>query len=136
MDLHDDRLNRIDQPHKLRLLLAALVDEGSATLTSHLLLTIVLFMLIPSLLITVFSNRYLAIKFQENQDQYLQATLAIALSEMQQRQLDIRKAAGVLVGETDTQQALASGNTRSLKQKIALLQNQFDKVDYAVILDR
>ena len=136
MDLHDDRLNRIDQPHKLRLLLAALVDEGSATLTSHLLLTIVLFMLIPSLLITVFSNRYLAIKFQENQDQYLQATLAIALSEMQQRQLDIRKAAGVLVGETDTQRALAAGNTRSLEQKIALLQNQFDKVDYAVILDR
>ncbi|XOQ53413.1 MAG: hypothetical protein ACFWT7_08575 [Succiniclasticum sp.] len=116
--------------------LSSFWDRTFDAMATNFLPAIVLFMVVPSLLITFFSARYLTWQFRESRDKYLQATLAVALSEMEQRQLDIRRTAAILAGEPDTQQALRTGNAADLSAKIALFQQQFDKVDYIVILDR
>ena len=55
---------------------------------------------------------------------------------MQQRQLDIQRSALVLAQETSTQRAIKQNDARILAEKLALLKNNFNKVDYAVLLDR
>jgi hypothetical protein len=94
--------------------LSSFFDRTFDAMATHFLPAIVLFMVVPSLLITFFSARYLTSQFRESRDKYLQATLAVALSEMEQRQLDIRRTAAILAGEPDTQRALLTGNAASL----------------------
>ena len=55
---------------------------------------------------------------------------------MEQRQLDIRRTAAIIAGEPGMREALRTGDTANLAAKIALFQQQFDKVDYIVLLDR
>lgn len=116
--------------------LSAFFDRTFAAMATNFMPAIVLFMLVPSLLITFVSARYLTRQFTSSRDQYLQATLAIALSEMEQRQLDIRRTAAIIAGEPGMREALRTGDTANLAAKIALFQQQFDKVDYIVLLDR
>lgn len=116
--------------------LSAFFDRTFDAMTTNFMPAIVLFMLVPSLLITFVSARYLTRQFTSSRDQYLQATLAIALSEMEQRQLDIRRTAAIIAGEPGMREALRTGDTANLAAKIALFQQQFDKVDYIVLLDR
>ncbi|MDY2870104.1 MAG: ATP-binding protein [Succiniclasticum sp.] len=116
--------------------LSAFFDRTFDAMATNFMPAIVLFMLVPSLLITFVSARYLTRQFTSSRDQYLQATLAIALSEMEQRQLDIRRTAAIIAGEPGMREALRTGDTANLAAKIALFQQQFDKVDYIVLLDR
>ena len=116
--------------------LSAFFDRTFDAMATNFMPAIVLFMLVPSLLITFVSARYLTRQFTSSRDQYLQATLAIALSEMEQRQLDIRLTAAIIAGEPGMREALRTGDTANLAAKIALFQQQFDKVDYIVLLDR
>lgn len=116
--------------------LSAFFDRTFDAMSTNFMPAIVLFMLVPSLLITFVSARYLTRQFTSSRDQYLQATLAIALSEMEQRQLDIRRTAAIIAGEPGMREALRTGDTANLAAKIALFQQQFDKVDYIVLLDR
>ena len=115
---------------------SAFFDRTFDAMATNFMPAIVLFMLVPSLLITFVSARYLTRQFTSSRDQYLQATLAIALSEMEQRQLDIRRTAAIIAGEPGMREALRTGDTANLAAKIALFQQQFDKVDYIVLLDR
>ena len=116
--------------------LSAFFDRTFDAMATNFMPAIVLFMLVPSLLITFVSARYLTRQFTSSRDQYLQSTLAIALSEMEQRQLDIRRTAAIIAGEPGMREALRTGDTANLAAKIALFQQQFDKVDYIVLLDR
>lgn len=116
--------------------LSAFFDRTFDAMATNFMPAIVLFMLVPSLLITFVSARYLTRQFTSSRDQYLQATLAIALSEMEQRQLDIRRTAAIIAGEPGMREALRTVDTANLAAKIALFQQQFDKVDYIVLLDR
>lgn len=116
--------------------LSAFFDRTFDAMATNFMPAIVLFMLVPSLLITFVSARYLTRQFTSSRDQYLQATLAIALSEMEQRQLDIRRTAAIIAGEPGMREALRTGDTANLAAKIALFQQQFDKVDYIVLLNR
>ena len=116
--------------------LSAFFDRTFDAMATNFMPANVLFMLVPSLLITFVSARYLTRQFTSSRDQYLQATLAIALSEMEQRQLDIRRTAAIIAGEPGMREALRTGDTANLAAKIALFQQQFDKVDYIVLLDR
>lgn len=116
--------------------LSAFFDRTFDAMATNFMPAIVLFMLVPSLLITFVSARYLTRQFTSSRDQYLQATLAIALSEMEQRQLDIRRTAAIIAGEPGMREGLRTGDTANLAAKIALFQQQFDKVDYIVLLDR
>lgn len=116
--------------------LSAFFDRTFDAMATNFMPAIVLFMLVPSLLITFVSARYLTRQFTSSRDQYLQATLSIALSEMEQRQLDIRRTAAIIAGEPGMREALRTGDTANLAAKIALFQQQFDKVDYIVLLDR
>lgn len=116
--------------------LSAFFDRTFDAMATNFMPAIVLFMLVPSLLITFVSARYLTRQFTSSRDQYLQATLAIALSEMEQRQLDIRRTVAIIAGEPGMREALRTGDTANLAAKIALFQQQFDKVDYIVLLDR
>lgn len=113
-----------------------LFNEGYHDLTTRMVFVISLFVILPIILITFFSTRYLESQFNKNQDQYLRSTLTMALSEMQQRQLDIQRSALVLAQETSTQHAIKQNDARILAEKLALLKNNFNKVDYAVLLDR
>lgn len=113
-----------------------LFNEGYHDLTTRMVFVISLFVILPIILITFFSTRYLESQFNKNQDQYLRSTLTMALSEMQQRQLDIQRSALVLAQETSTQRAIKQNDARILAEKLALLKNNFNKVDYAVLLDR
>ena len=113
-----------------------LFNEGYHDLTTRMVFVISLFVILPIILITFFSTRYLESQFNKNQDQYLRSTLAMAFSEMQQRQLDIQRAAQVVAQESSTRTAITQKDTRMLAEKLSLLKNNFTKVDYAVLLDR
>jgi len=115
--------------------ISGLLAEGYHDLTVRLIFTISLFVILPIILITFFSTRYLESQFSRNQNQYLRSTLAIATSEMQQRQNSIQKAALCITQEVSTPQAVKHKDTRVLEEKLALLQNNFNKVDYAIMLD-
>ena len=104
-------------------------------LTVRLIFTISLFVILPIILITFFSTRYLEEQFSRNQNRYLRSTLAIATSEMEQRQNSIRTAAMCIAQEVSTPQAVKQRDTKVLVEKLALLRNNFNKVDYAVMLD-
>ena len=94
-----------------------------------------MFVILPIILITFFSTRFLEEQFSRNQNQYLRSTLAIATSEMQQRQNSIRTAALCIAQEVSTPQAVKQRDTKVLVEKLALLRNNFNKVDYAIMLD-
>ena len=81
-----------------------LFNEGYHDLTTRMVFVISLFVILPIILITFFSTRYLESQFNKNQDQYLRSTLTMALSEMQQRQLDIQRSALVPVSYTHLDQ--------------------------------
>ncbi len=111
------------------------INEWYHDLTVQLIFTISLFVILPIILITFFSTRYLEEQFSRNQNRYLRSTLAIAISEMQQRQSSIRKAAACIAQEVSTPQAVRQQDTKVLEEKLALLRKNFNKVDYAVMLD-
>lgn len=111
------------------------LHEWYHDLTIRLIFTISLFIILPIILITFFSTRYLEEQFSRNQNQYLRSTLAIATSEMQQRQNSIQKAAMCIAQEVSTPEAVKQRDTRVLVEKLALLRNNFNKVDYAIMLD-
>ena len=111
------------------------INEWYHDLTIRLIITISLFVILPIILITFFSTRYLEEQFSRNQNRYLRSTLAIATSEMQQRQNSIRKAALCIAQEVSTPQAVKQRDTKVLVEKLALLRNNFNKVDYAIMLD-
>ena len=115
--------------------ISGLLSERYHDLTVRLIFTISLFVILPIILITFFSTRYLEDQFSRNQNQYLRSTLAIATSEMQQRQSSIQKAALCITQEVSTPQAVKQKDRRVLEEKLALLQNNFNKVDYAIMLD-
>lgn len=115
--------------------LSGLFNEGYHDLTTRLGFVISLFIILPIVLVTFFSTRYLAGQFSKNQDQYLRSTLTMAISEMKQRQSDIQKAALVIAQESSTQEAIEQNNPGVLAEKLALLKNNFNKVDYAIMLD-
>ena len=115
--------------------ISGLLTEGYHDLTVRLIFTICLFVILPIALITFFSTRYLESQFSRNQDQYLRSTLAIATSEMKQRQNSIQKAALCITQEVSTPLAVRQKDTKVLEEKLALLQNNFNKVDYAIMLD-
>lgn len=115
--------------------ISGLLTEGYHDLTVRLIFTICLFVILPIMLITFFSTRYLESQFSRNQDQYLRSTLAIATSEMKQRQNSIQKAALCITEEVSTPLAVKQKDTKVLQEKLALLQNNFNKVDYAIMLD-
>ena len=115
--------------------ISGLLNEWYHDLTVRLIFTISLFVLLPIALITFFSTRYLEEQFSRNQDRYLRSTLAIVISEMQQRQGSIRKAATCIAQEVSTPQAVEQQDTRVLEEKLALLRNNFNRVDYAVMLN-
>ena len=111
------------------------INEWYHDLTVRLIFTVSLFVILPIILITFFSTRFLEEQFSRNQNQYLRSTLAIATSEMQQRQNSIRKAALCIAQEVSTPQAVKQRDTKVLVEKLALLRNNFNKVDYAIMLD-
>lgn len=111
------------------------LNELYHDLTVRLIFTISLFVILPIILITFFSTRYLEEQFSRNQNRYLRSTLAIATSEMEQRQNSIRTAAMCIAQEVSTPQAVKQRDTKVLVEKLALLRNNFNKVDYAVMLD-
>ena len=111
------------------------INEWYHDLTVRLIFTVSLFVILPIILITFFSTRFLEEQFSRNQNQYLRSTLAIATSEMQQRQNSIRKAALCIAQEVSTPQAVKQRDTKVLEEKLALLRNNFNKVDYAIMLD-
>lgn len=115
--------------------LSGLFNEGYHDLTTRMGFVISLFIILPIVLVTFFSTRYLASQFSKNQDQYLRSTLTMAISEMRQRQSDIQKAALVIAQESNTQEAIEQKDTGVLVEKLALLKNNFNKVDYAIMLD-
>ena len=115
--------------------ISGLLNEWYHDLTVRLIFTISLFVLLPIALITFFSTRYLEEQFSRNQDRYLRSTLAIVISEMQQRQGSIQKAATCIAQEVSTPQAVEQQDTRVLEEKLALLRNNFNRVDYAVMLN-
>ncbi len=115
--------------------ISGLLTEGYHDLTVRLIFTISLFVILPIVLITFFSTRYLEDQFSRSQNQYLRSTLAVATSEMQQRQNDIQKAALCITQEVSTPLAVKQKDTRVLEEKLALLRNNFNKVDYAIMLD-
>ena len=115
--------------------LSGLFNEGYHDLTTRMGFVISLFIILPIVLVTFFSTRYLASQFSKNQDQYLRSTLTMAISEMQQRQSDIQKAALVIAQESNTQEAIEQKDAGVLVEKLALLKNNFNKVDYAIMLD-
>ena len=114
---------------------SGLLNEWYHDLTVRLIFTISLFVILPIILITFFSTRFLEEQFSRNQNQYLRSTLAIATSEMQQRQNSIRTAALCIAQEVSTPQAVKQRDTKVLVEKLALLRNNFNKVDYAIMLD-
>ena len=120
---------------KLTERITGLFTEGYHDLTVRLIFTIFLFIILPIALITFFSTRYLEAQFSRNQNQYLRSTLAVATSEMQQRQNSIQKAALCIAQEVSTPEAVKQKDTKVLQEKLALLQNNFNKVDYAIMLD-
>jgi len=111
------------------------INEGYHDLTTRLIFIISLFVILPIILITFFSTRYLANEFSHNQDRYLRSTLAVATSEMRQRQNSIQKAALCITQEAGTPLAVKMRDTKVLEEKLALFQHNFNKVDYAVMLD-
>ncbi|HBX75515.1 MAG TPA: hypothetical protein DEG55_05185 [Acidaminococcaceae bacterium] len=115
--------------------ISGLLNEWYHDLKVRLIFTISLFVILPIALITFFSTRYLEEQFSRNQDQYLRSTLAIATSEMQQRQNSVRTAALCIAQEVSTPQAVKQKDTKVLEEKLALLRNNFNKVDYAIMLD-
>ena len=115
--------------------ISGLLNEWYHDLTVRLIFTISLFVILPIILITFFSTRFLEEQFSRNQNQYLRSTLAIATSEMQQRQNSIRTAALCIAQEVSTPQAVKQRDTKVLVEKLALLRNNFNKVDYAIMLD-
>ena len=115
--------------------ISGLLNEWYHDLTVRLIFTVSLFVILPIILITFFSTRFLEEQFSRNQNQYLRSTLAIATSEMQQRQNSIRKAALCIAQEVSTPQAVKQRDTKVLEEKLALLRNNFNKVDYAIMLD-
>ncbi len=120
---------------KLIELISERINEWYHDLTVRLIITISLFVILPIILITFFSTRFLEEQFSRNQNQYLRSTLAIATSEMQQRQNSIRTAALCIAQEVSTPQAVKQRDTKVLVEKLALLRNNFNKVDYAIMLD-
>ena len=120
---------------KLIELISERINEWYHDLTIRLIFTISLFVILPIILITFFSTRFLEEQFSRNQNQYLRSTLAIATSEMQQRQNSIRTAALCIAQEVSTPQAVKQRDTKVLVEKLALLRNNFNKVDYAIMLD-
>jgi hypothetical protein len=54
---------------------------------------------------------------------------------MQQRQNSIQKAALCIAQEVSTPEAVKQKDTKVLQEKLTLLQNNFNKVDYAIMLD-
>ena len=120
---------------KLIELISERINEWYHDLTVRLIFTISLFVILPIILITFFSTRFLEEQFSRNQNQYLRSTLAIATSEMQQRQNSIRTAALCIAQEVSTPQAVKQRDTKVLVEKLALLRNNFNKVDYAIMLD-
>ncbi|MBQ9572887.1 MAG: hypothetical protein IJR22_05805 [Acidaminococcaceae bacterium] len=111
------------------------LHEWYHDLTVRLIFTISLFVILPIILITFFSTRYLEEQFSRNQNRYLRSTLAIATSEMQQRQSSTQKAAMCIAQEVSTPEAVKQRDTKVLVEKLALLRNNFNKVDYAIMLD-
>ena len=120
---------------KLTERMSGLLAEWKHDLTVRLIFTISLFIILPIALITFFSTHYLESQFSRNQNQYLRSTLAVATSEMMQRRNSIQKAALCITEEVSTPQAVKQKDTKVLEEKLALLQNNFNKVDYAIMLD-
>ena len=120
---------------KLTERMSGLLAEWKHDLTVRLIFTISLFIILPIALITFFSTHYLESQFSRNQNQYLRSTLAVATSEMMQRRNSIQKAALCITEEASTPEAVKQKDTKVLEEKLALLQNNFNKVDYAIMLD-
>lgn len=111
------------------------LSVGKIDLHARLLGMVVFFILMPVILMTFFSTQYLEGELNRKQERYLQSTLAVALSEMQQRQEDIRRVALCMAEVQSTQDAILSHNSDLLVQKLTLLRKNFNKIDYAVMLD-
>lgn len=97
---------------------------------------VVSFVVIPLGLLIFISSFYMGKQFQVEQEKYLLSTLTIARSEMQARRLDIEKACLAISQDPDLLNAVQNRNTKTLVSKIRPLKVNFDKVDYAIIVDK
>ena len=98
-------------------------------------IVVVSFVVIPLVLLMLVSSLYLQEQLRKDQEKYLLASLTIARSEMKERQNDIVKTCFSLVQDDDLQNAIRERKTDLLAKKIKPIQVNFDKVDYAVIVD-
>lgn len=98
-------------------------------------LVVVSFVVIPLILLMLVSSLYLQEQLRRDQEKYLLASLTIARSEMNERQNDIVKTCYSIVQDDDLQEAVRQRKTTILAQKIKPIQVNFDKVDYAAVVD-
>jgi nitrogen fixation/metabolism regulation signal transduction histidine kinase len=98
-------------------------------------IVVVSFVVIPLVLLMTVSGLYMQEQLRRDQERYLLASLAIARSEMQERENDILKCCYTLSQDKDLQNAVLAKDSASLAKKIKLVQVNFDKVDYAVVVD-
>lgn len=98
-------------------------------------LVVVSFVVIPLILLMLVSSLYLQEQLRRDQEKYLLASLTIARSEMKERQNDIVKTCYSIVQDNDLQEAVRQRKTDILAQKIKPIQVNFDKVDYAAVVD-
>jgi signal transduction histidine kinase len=98
-------------------------------------IVVVSFVVIPLVLLMTVSGLYMQEQLRRDQERYLLASLAIARSEMQERENDILKCCYTLVQDKDLQNAVLAKNSVAIARKIKLIQENFDKVDYAVVVD-
>jgi signal transduction histidine kinase len=97
---------------------------------------VVSFVVIPLGLLIFISSFYMGKQFQAEQEKYLLSTLTIARSEMKARRLDIEKACLTISQDPDLLRAVQNKDTKALVGKIRPLRVNFDKVDYAVVVDK
>ena len=99
-------------------------------------LVVVSFVIIPLSLLMLVSSLYLQEQLKRDQEKYLLSSLTIATSEMKERQKDIVKCSLTLSQDLDLQNAVRVRDSHILARKIKPVQVNFDKVDYAIIVDR
>ena len=98
-------------------------------------IVVVSFVVIPLALLMLVSSLYLQEQLRKDQEKYLLASLTIARSEMSERRNDIVKTCFSIVQDDDLQKAVRERNTPLLARKIKPIQVNFDKVDYALVVD-
>lgn len=90
---------------------------------------------VPLFLLWVASGVYLQHQVRDQEEKYLQSTLAIARSEMQERQKYLEKACYCYAEDENFQAAVQQEDVGRLTNIVQLLCKNYTKVDYATIVN-